>query len=247
MQIGNKDIITKLQADILNMQGFKPGTSARDNSGLDFMKAAFPNGIFPTCCIHEFITTSFESTSASGGFIAGLLSGLMNSSMQSKGATLWISSSRKVFPPALKMFGLHPERFIFIEVKREKDILWVMDEALKCASLSAVIGEVRSISFTESRRLQLAVEQSKVTGFVLQRSANPGTTACVSRWQIDSVPSDVMDDLPGLGNPKWNVRLLRMRNGKSGEWNVEWKSNRFSLVHETLNIEPAALNLEKTG
>jgi len=34
-----------------------------------------------------------------------------------------------------------------------------MEEALKCAGLAAVIGEVREMDFKQSRRLQLAVEQ----------------------------------------------------------------------------------------
>lgn len=223
MQATTNHIANTLQADILRMQGFKPGNNVRDTSGLGFMNAAFPNGVFPTGCIHEFITTSKENASASTGFIAGLLSGLMNNT----GASVWISSARMIYPPALKLFGLDPGHFIFMNVRNEKDILWVMDEALKCPSLSAVIAETRNLSFTESRRLQLAVEQSKVTGFVLRDMPNPGTTACVSRWQLSSMPSEVVDDLPGLGYPKWNVKLLRMRNGRAGEWNVEWKDGRF--------------------
>jgi protein ImuA len=230
-----KTTISELQADILRLEGFKPASGVRDTSGLDFMKAAFPNGSFPTGCIHEFITTTHENTSASGGFIAGLLSGLNNNN---HGATVWITASRNVFPPALKAFGLDPERFIFIDVKKKKDILWTMDEALKCASLSAVITEVRNISFTESRRLQLAVEQSKVTGFILRNVINPGTTACVSRWQLSPMPSETIEDLPGLGHPKWNVKLLRMRNGKPGQWNIEWKENRFiPEQHEQRSIK----------
>lgn len=45
----------------------------------------------------------------------------------------------------------------------------VMEEALKCGGLAAVVGEVQDISFTASRRLQLAVEQSGVTGFESSR------------------------------------------------------------------------------
>jgi protein ImuA len=226
MLVAKRDIIDKLQTDILRMQGFKPANTDHDNTGLHFMKSAFPNGIFPTGCIHEFLTTDKENASASEGFIAALLSGLTGN----QGSTVWITASSnntKVFPPALRMFGLDPERFIFIQARNEKDILWIMDEALKCSKLSAVIGEVQKISFMESRRLQLAVEQSKVTGFVLPKSHNVGTTACVSRWKIEPVPGATVDDLPGIGYPKWNVKLLRMRNGRSGEWNIEWNEGRF--------------------
>ena len=41
-----------------------------------------------------------------------------------------------------------------------------MEEALKCNRITAVLGEIKEISFKESRRLQLAAEQSRVTGFL---------------------------------------------------------------------------------
>ena len=113
-----------------------------------------------------------------------------------------------------------------------------MEEALKCNAVSAVVGEIREINFTASRRLQLAVEQSQVTGFILRsnfRSVN--TTACVSRWKITPLASE-SDDMPGIGFPKWKVELLRMRNGKSGSWIMQWvdgrfKTNQLPALHET--------------
>ena len=41
--------------------------------------------------------------------------------------------------------------------------MWAIEEALKCDGLAAVIGEMKELSFTNSRRLQLAVEKSHVT------------------------------------------------------------------------------------
>jgi protein ImuA len=106
-----------------------------------------------------------------------------------------------------------------------------MDEALKCGAISAVVGELHDLDFTASRRLQLAVEQSKVTGFVLRKNhRNIPATACVSRWKISPLPSDQIDNLPGIGFPKWRVELLRIRNGKSGVWDLQWRNGRFKTV-----------------
>jgi protein ImuA len=148
--------------------------------------------------------------------------------MRNGGVSLWISSSRIVFPPALKCFGIEPDKIVFIDVPKQKDVLWVMEEALKCEGLAAVIGEMPEISFTASRRLQLAVEQSRVTGFVIRvNQRNLNTTACVTRWKITSLPSVLPDSMPGVGFPRWNVELLKVRNGKPGTWQVEWKAGRF--------------------
>jgi protein ImuA len=222
--------ISKLQDAILRMQGFKSLGNPAVEIGLGAINNAFPNATFPTGCIHEFISTSNEDTAATSGFVSGLLSLLM----QRDGTSLWISSSRTLFPPALKLFGLQPDHFIFIDLKKEKNVLEAMDEALKCAALNTVIGEVKDLSFTASRRLQLAVEQSRVTGFILrQNSRNLSTTACVSRWKISHISSETIDDLPGVGFPSWRVELLKIRNGKPGSWDMQWRGGRFVPLEQS--------------
>jgi protein ImuA len=167
--------------------------------------------------------------------------------MKKGGAAVWIGSSRNLFPPALKMFGIEPDRILFIDLQKEKDILWSLEEALKCEGLSAVVGEMPGLNFTTSRRFQLAVEQSRVTGFILR--SNPRslhTNACVSRWKIKPLPTQADDGLPGLGFPRWQVELLKIRNGRPGAWKVEWEAGRFRPVTEitpSILLEPK----RKTG
>lgn len=243
MSISSKaDILKNLQTDILRLEGFKSSSHAAVDTGLGAIKDAFPNGSFPLGAVHEFLSTQKEDAASTSGFIVGLVSSLMGN----HGATLWISASRTLFPPALKSFGIEPDRFIFLDLQKEKDVLWAMDEALKCGALSAVIGEMREIDFTTSRRLQLAVEQSQVTGFILRnnyRSLN--TTACVSRWKITPLPSAMDDDLPGIGFPKWRVELLRMRNGKSGVWDIQYIQGRFVRVFNSPSV--SQLQQKKAG
>jgi protein ImuA len=222
------DIIAQLQQDILLLQGFKPASNYMVDIGLGPINDAFPNGTFPLGAVHEFLSAGRESIASTTGFIAGLLSPLMKNG----GISLWISSSRRLFPPALINFGIQPDRFIFIDLQKEKHVIWAMEEALKCGALKAVVGELQEISFTSSRRLQLAVEQSKVTGFILRNNFRQlNTTACVSRWKISSLPSIMPDDLPGIGFPQWKVELLRMKNGKTGSWEIKWQDERFHPVH----------------
>jgi len=221
------DIITKLQSDILRLQHFCSLSNSDLNIELGPINQAFPNSTFPLAAIHEFISSRIEDATSSSAFITALVKSLV----RDNGIVLWVSACRTIFPPALKTLGVQPDHFIFLDVKKEKDVLWVMDEALKCGALTAVIGEVRNISFNESRKLQLAVEQSQVTGFILRHNKNITPTASVSRWKISTLPSDSIDDLPGIGFPKWKVELLRMRNGKSGAWDVQWCNGRFQQVH----------------
>src|SRR6185312_9871744 len=89
-------------------------------NGLEAIEAAFPNKIFPTGAIHEFLTFEPEHAAASGGFIGGLLSTFMKQG----GICIWISTTRKLFPAAMKTFGIMPDNIIFIDAAREKDVLW---------------------------------------------------------------------------------------------------------------------------
>jgi protein ImuA len=230
MANAKRELIDRLQKDILQWEGYKaPPVGTRELVGLGRVEAAFPNGVFPLGTVHELVCGNTEQATACGGFVTGLLSVLM----QNGGACLWIGLSGNLFPSALKAFGVEPDKMIFINLLRDKDVLWVMEEALKCAGLAAVIGEVREMDFKQSRRLQLAVEQSHVTGFVLRNDSKKlGSTACAARWQVKPLPSEPVDGLPGLGFPRWQVELLRVRNGQPGNWIIEWADNGFKPVHK---------------
>jgi protein ImuA len=188
------------------------------------MRFAFPNAHFPLGAIHEFLCEAPENAAATAGFISGLIASLIHK----QGSIIWIISKGTIFPPALLSYGLSPEKIIFIRLEKEKQILWTLEEALKCKGLSAVVGELGALPFTESRKLQLAVEQSGVTGFVIRRNeSNITTTACVTRWKIHSLPSQSIEGLPGVGHPAWNIHLQKVRNGKPGSWEIEWASGKF--------------------
>jgi protein ImuA len=227
------DIIAKLQRQIMPLEGFKPVPNpVADSIGLDAMAEAFPGGQLPLGAVHEFLMEGKEDKAATAGFIAGIVTHLM----RRPGHLIWVTAERTIFPHSLKLFSIDAERIIFIEAKTEKDILWVTEEALKCESVAAVVSEVKHLSFTASRRLQLAVEQSRVTGFVLRDSPhNVGTTACIARWKITPMATVSEGTLPGLGFPRWQVELQKIRNGKPGTWEFEWARGRFrhvAPVHE---------------
>lgn len=192
--------------------------------GLGPVEAAFPGNRFPVGAMHEFISREVTEAASTNGFIAGLLGTLM----QKGGFCLWVSSKRTLFPPGLKRFGVEPDRIVFIDVKREKDVLWAVEQGLKCDTLAALVGELKEISFTESQRLQLAVERSRVTGFLHRHQPRrEDSLACAARWKIMPVISKLEDGIPGVGFPRWKVELIKVRNGRPGAWQLEWKGGGF--------------------
>lgn len=234
MNVRNRKLFEQLQGQILTMQGLKrPHGMEYPDMRLGVIEQAFPEKKFPFGVIHEFISGTAENAAATNGFISGLLGKLM----MNKGLCVWISNRRTVFPCALKGFGIAPDQVIFIDLKKESDVLWAVEETLKSEAIAAVVGEFTELDFIQSRRLQLAVEKSRVTGFVHRyRPKTENIVSCVTRWKIYSIPSKNEDGMPGLGFPRWHVELTKVRNGKPGHWDIEWVSNEFKQIHQTEDL-----------
>jgi protein ImuA len=227
MQGPNRDIIAVLKEQIHSMNGFKSLYANYEGECPKPFPDSLLNRSFPLGVIHEFVCEDRESYAATTGFTAGILASLMHNGRY----VAWISTNSHLYPPAFSAFGVPPERIIFIRLNRENDVLWAMEEALKCDGLAAVIADVKELSFTASRRLQLAVEDSKVTGFVIRRNIrNLNTTACVTRWRITHLSTVSEDGLPGIGFPYWSVQLLKIRNGKPHNWQLKFAHGGFVVV-----------------
>jgi protein ImuA len=237
------DIIKRLQNEILPLQGYKSALGRSSlKIDLDVINTAFPNATFPLGAIHEFMVNGAGTKAATSGFICSIISSLM----KDEGVMLWISAGRTIFPPALTFFNIEAHRVIFVDLRSQKEVAWAVEEALQLKGIAAVIGEVQELDFTTSRRLQLVVEKSQVTGFLLNNNKkNNNTNASLCRWQIQSAPSIPIDDLPGIGYPCWNVELLKVRNGRPGSWQIAWVNGGFSAG----NTKQIALKelCQKTG
>lgn len=236
-KVADRAIIDQLQQQIIGLQGHKSAGEAHLTPlGLGTLERAFPGGIFPRGVIHELISTSSEQAGCTSGFLSVVLSKLM----QQGGSCLWISTvpRRSIFPPALKAFGVDPERVIFLDAKTPKETLWAVEEALKCSAVPAVVGELSELSFNDSRRLQLAAEQSQVSGFIHRfRPKSENAVACVSRWKITPLPSELPNAKPGPGFPRWNIDLLKVRNGTPGSWQVQWSGMELDYMQPAV-IKP---------
>jgi protein ImuA len=219
-QLANKVLFEKLQQILKLQKNHVPYAEQPLAIGLGIIENAFPENVFAKSAVHELISNSAEEASCTSGFISVILGKLMPQT----GYCLWISTvpRRSIFPTALKGFGVDPERILFVDAGKTKDTLWAIEEALKCDALIAVVGEITELDFNDSRRLQLAVEKSHVTGFIHRfKPKTENAVACVSRWKISPITSS-LSDAPGVGFSRWNVQLLKVRNGRPGNWQVQW-------------------------
>jgi protein ImuA len=162
----------------------------------------------------------------------------------SRKAVFWIAEdicsweNGAPYGPGLDVAGISPEQLIMVKAGRARDVLWAMEEALRCRAVCAVIGEVRaqSIDQVATRRLSLAAAAGNTLGLLLRPAPDDEPAAFATRWIIGAAPSlsplPAAERWPCLGPPRLTVRLLRNRRGHVGAWILEWNSveQRFELA-----------------
>jgi protein ImuA len=147
------------------------------------------------------------------------------------------------YGPGLHEVGIAPEKLITVAAARRRDVLWAMEEALRCRALGVVIGELRgrSIDQVATRRLALAAAAGNTLGFILRTAPDDAPCAAATRWIIGAAPSFPTRhaDKSRVAAPRMAAHLVRNRRGHLGAWIVEWNSveQRFEL---TTDSEPVA-------
>ena len=142
----------------------------------------------------------------------------------------------------LNALGLDPGRLILVETAHRKETLWAMEEAVRSAAPAAVVGVIDTLDLKLSQRLHLAATEAGVPLFLL-RAAPPtlpspasgggwgGGSAAATRWRIGTAAA-ARDRFGLVTRPRWHLQLERCRNGRPGQWVVEYDhvAHRFSLA-----------------
>ena len=112
--------------------------------------------------------------------------------------------------------GLPTQNLIHVEARDARDALWAMEEGVRCAGLSAVIGEIwgdpRALDFTATRRLAVASERSASPCWLVRLGGTANLSGARMRWRIASAPSlaNALDPR-APGTPAWDAELFRAR------------------------------------
>ncbi|WP_411891052.1 ImuA family protein [Yoonia sp. SDW83-1] len=120
--------------------------------------------------------------------------------------------------------GIGTDRpLIMVSLSRAADVLWAMEDGLRCKALGGVIGEVWGdppvLDFTATKRLAMRSEAADVPCWLIRRAASPDLSAARDRWRIASLPSAPHPhDAQAPGLPRWSLDLFRSRRSKPGQW-----------------------------
>lgn len=188
------------------------------------LDAHLPWGGLPLAGLHEIMGEDF-------GAIVGFSSILLaraQAALHGR-SLLWIAAEPDAYPPGLATLGLDAARLILVRAPRQADALWAAEEALRSPAIAAVLLLGTAPNLTETRRLQLAAETGGGIGLLLRETAEEGGPgAALTRWRV--APATAAAATPHhLGEPAWELALLRARGGRPGAWFAEWNPAQSRL------------------
>ena len=123
-----------------------------------YRKGVLVDWIAPTGCAADFLSLTVAKEAASNG-----------------GAIVIIDPDRQFFPVAAAAMGLPMEQLIVLQSSAQaeagaidKDLLWAIDQSLRCPAVAAVWGPLPKVDDRWSRRFQLSAESSGCLGLFVR-------------------------------------------------------------------------------
>jgi protein ImuA len=188
--------------------------------------------------LHEVVPAMQAAFPAAFGFIVAFLARLFSPPLQGGREKLVFvlptyeqRRHGRLSGHGLNALGLDPARLILIETAHRKDTLWAMAEALRSAAPAAVAGTVDKLDLKTSQKLHLAASDAGLPLVLLRPAQTLEASAAATRWRVGT--AEAARDRFGLyAHPRWHLQLERCRNGRPGEWVVEYDhvAHRFSLA-----------------
>jgi protein ImuA len=185
--------------------------------------------------LHEIAATGEAHLPAAAGFALAVAKRAAPSPR-----LLWVSEdmafaeSGVPHGAGLDAFGLAPE-LVMVSATHRRDLLWAMEEALRCGATTTVIGEMRAgaIDGVAVRRLSLAAAESGTLALLLRAEPPRDASTAATRWLVGAAPSIVP------GTSRVAAQLVRNRRGPTGMWSLEWSDGDGQFILAT-HAQPLA-------
>jgi protein ImuA len=185
---------------------------------------------FACDALHEVAAATHGDKPAAFGFALALAALVLR---ECPGPAILVAANRcfadfgKPYGHGLAQLGLDARRLVLVETRHDKDALWAMEETLRSKAVAVVVGAIDGeLNLTASRRLSLAAAASGTSLVLLRAPRMTGASAAVTRWRIGAAPAD-RDRFGAFASPRWNVALERCRNGRTGQWLLDWDHGAY--------------------
>jgi protein ImuA len=200
--------------------------------------------------LHELAPATPIHLAAASGFAIALATRAGGT----RGQVLWVATDFAAredggpYGPGLDLLGLPAGCLLMLRVPRPVDVLWAMEEALRCRALACAVAELTGdgaeADLTATRRLALAARGSCGLGLLLRHRATTVPSAAATRWQIAAGASEP-DAYGGLGRARFDLTLSKNRRGPSGRWIVTW-DHHARVFHAAVPVGVAETALDRS-
>jgi len=203
-------------------------------------------GGLPWGGLHEIVAARPGDRAAASGFTLAVAARFAAHQAKTSAKIIWIIETRALretgtpYGPALSSCGVDPAHLVLVETRDAQESLWAMEEALKCRSPAAVIGEIWGLAkiydLAASRRLVLAARKSGTPGLLiaagLAGAADRLSSGAGTRFEIATGASPRLPSaggrMPLPGKTVWAARLVKARAGPHGFGFDRGKLHRLS-------------------
>jgi protein ImuA len=226
------EVVSELRRMLSRMEGVPKEASPCLTFGIPALDTHLPEGGLAFGAVHEIAPATEADTPTAFGFLVSLLA-----RVPGRLPLLLVLSSRKLarcgapHGHGLAGLGLDPARLILVETANEDDALWATEEAVRARGPSAVAGALgRRLDLKASQRLSHAARDAGVPLFLLRPEDRPSVPTAATRWRIGAARG-ARDRFGLLASWRWHVMLERCRNGRPGDWRLEFDhaTHRFGL------------------
>jgi protein ImuA len=202
-------------------EAFSPGRAEPSDNALDPLFAVGRGGL------SEILPSGAADAPAAAAFALALA--VQARAARGGGALVWIiedMSAREFGLPygrGLAAAGADMSRFALVRVRRPREALWAMEEALKSPACAAVVTEsfigARLYGLTASRRLQLAARRGGGLGLLLAQGGEGAIFSSAAQLRVEIAAPSAPAGPGFLSRPPltpdaifhWRLRVLKAR------------------------------------
>jgi protein ImuA len=234
--------LRQAMAKLESRSGLAP--TSRLSLGIAEVHRHLPNSGLACGVLHEVAAETHGDQPSALGFVFALM---ISAQRMRPGATVFIATRRALvdfgnpYGHGLRQLGLDTGRLLFIETGSDRDALWALEETLRSqAGVAIVAGAIEGdLDLTVSRRLNLAAATHGTPLVALRAAAKAGTNAAATRWRVAAAPA-ARDHFGGFAHWRWRATLERCRNGRPGQWLIEWThvAHCFRLAEGVADCAP---------
>lgn len=181
--------------------------------------------------LHEIVPATERDAPAAFGFAIALLGGLLpGETMLFVASKRWGARCGEPHGHGLNALGLDPRRVLLTRTADDTQTLWALEESLRAGAMTAVCGAVERLDLKTSQKLQFTARETGQPLLLLRPAKTLEASAATTRWRVGTAEA-VRDRFGLVTRWRWRLRLERCRNGRGGEWFVEFDhvAHRFSL------------------